>query len=271
LKITALLENTALDASLSAKHGLCIYIETKKHKILFDFGPDNEYMQNALALGIDLAEVDIAVLSHGHSDHGGGLAGFLEKNSVARIFARPQAFEPIYYKRLPDVTYIGLDQDLAVNKRISFIGDMFRIDDELLLFSDVEGQQYTDINSALCKKVGGEYIRDDFMHEQNLIVHEGSKAVLFTGCSHRGIDNILRAAYKHQTSIGTVFGGFHLYNPTTKATEPAEVVTRLANELSAMGSVFYTCHCTGEKAYSAMRGIMGDKVRYFSTGDVVEL
>jgi 7,8-dihydropterin-6-yl-methyl-4-(beta-D-ribofuranosyl)aminobenzene 5'-phosphate synthase len=271
VKITALLENTTHDASLLAKHGLSIYIETKKHKILFDFGPGDEYLQNAQALGIDLAEVDIAVLSHGHSDHGGGLAGFLEKNSAARIYARPQAFEPIYYKRLPDVTYIGLDQDLAVNERLCFLGDTLRIDDELHLFSDVEGQQYTDSNSALCKKVDGEYIRDDFVHEQNLIVNDSAKAVLFTGCSHRGIDNILRAAYKHQNSIGAVFGGFHLYNPTTKATEPAEVVSRLANELYTMEPVFYTCHCTGEIAYNAMRGIMGDKVRYFSTGDVIEL
>jgi len=49
------------------------------------------------------------------------------------------------------------------------------------------------------------------------------KAVLFSGCSHKGIANILRTAQKHQPTIQAVFGGFHLYNPATKSTEPPEV------------------------------------------------
>ena len=48
-------------------------------------GPDASFLDNARALGIDLAAVDAAVLSHGHSDHGGGLAAFCEANRTAKI------------------------------------------------------------------------------------------------------------------------------------------------------------------------------------------
>jgi len=271
MKITALLENTTIDTALTPKHGLSIYIETPKHKTLFDLGPDDTCLQNAQILGIDLAQVDTVVLSHGHYDHGGALASFLKINDNARLFLHRQAFEPHYHKRLFVKKYVGLDQNQANNARLSFTDDTVRIDDELFLFSDVEGQLDTKSSRSLLKKTADGYVRDDFAHEQSLIVTAEDKAVLFSGCSHRGISNILRAAAKHQPTIRAVFGGFHLFNPSTQAVEPAETIERLANELSELGTEFYTCHCTGNTAFEIMRGIMGDKIHYLSTGSVVEL
>ena len=65
MKITTLLENTACREDLAAAHGLSLYIETPKHKILVDMGPDDTFLDNAKALGIDLEEVDVAILSMG--------------------------------------------------------------------------------------------------------------------------------------------------------------------------------------------------------------
>jgi 7,8-dihydropterin-6-yl-methyl-4-(beta-D-ribofuranosyl)aminobenzene 5'-phosphate synthase len=53
-KIIALVENTKSSKDLYAKHGLCLYIETAEHKILFDLGPDNTFVKNAEKMGIDL-------------------------------------------------------------------------------------------------------------------------------------------------------------------------------------------------------------------------
>ena len=78
MKITALTENTSVNENIGAEHGLSLYIETDGHKILFDMGQTDMFERNAKTLCIDLSEVDIAVLSHGHYDHGGGLARFLE-------------------------------------------------------------------------------------------------------------------------------------------------------------------------------------------------
>lgn len=44
MKVTVLVENTSA-CELEATHGLSLYIETKKHKLLFDLGPDRQYLR----------------------------------------------------------------------------------------------------------------------------------------------------------------------------------------------------------------------------------
>ena len=66
MRIVTLMENTTKSESLRAEHGLSLYIETGNHKILFDTGQSDMFVRNASKLGIDLKDVDICVLSHGH-------------------------------------------------------------------------------------------------------------------------------------------------------------------------------------------------------------
>jgi len=271
MKLTALAENTANRADLKTIHGLSIYIETPKHKLLFDLGPDDTAFENAEKLGVDLAAVDTVVISHGHFDHGGALDRFLEINDRAKIYIRRQAFEPHFARIADERKFIGLDEELAGNERIIFTDAAMRIDDELFVFSDVDAALDTQSSRALLKQTPDGYGQDDFDHEQNLIVTAEGKAVLFCGCAHRGVDGILPAALRHSSGIEAVFGGFHLYNMTSGVTEPIELVRKLAAKLTAYTVIFYTCHCSGEKAFDYLREIMGEKLRYFSTGTVVEL
>lgn len=92
VKVVTLLENAACREGLASAHGLSLYLETPRHRILFDMGPDGAFAENAAALGVDLKSVDLAVLSHGHYDHGGGLAAFCRCNDTARIYIRRDAF-----------------------------------------------------------------------------------------------------------------------------------------------------------------------------------
>lgn len=85
MKITALVENKSEGRTIP-KHGLSLYIETQKHKILFDLGPDDTLFKNAEIMNIDLSEVDTVIISHGHMDHGGALKRFLQVNGKARIY-----------------------------------------------------------------------------------------------------------------------------------------------------------------------------------------
>ena len=99
MKITALVENTT-NQGWRTVHGLSLYIETPGHKILFDVGPDDTLFANAERAGVDLAAVDTAIISHGHSDHGGALAAFLEVNRRAKVYIQRSAFDMHYIKIL---------------------------------------------------------------------------------------------------------------------------------------------------------------------------
>jgi len=125
MKIITLAENTSVSEAFRSEHGLSLYIETETHKLLFDVGASSLFAENAEKLGIDLSEVDVLVISHGHYDHGGGLKKFLELNDKAAIYINRKAFENHYSKRDQGEAYIGLDQELFFNNRFVFLDEDF--------------------------------------------------------------------------------------------------------------------------------------------------
>jgi 7,8-dihydropterin-6-yl-methyl-4-(beta-D-ribofuranosyl)aminobenzene 5'-phosphate synthase len=273
MKITTLLENTTVNKKLKSAHGLSLYIETDTHKILFDTGPNGLFADNAQKLGIDPAAVDTLVISHGHADHGGGLKRFLEINSKAQIYVRPTAFEHHSIKVLFLQISVSLDTKLLDSGRFIFTDPIHRIDDELTLFSDVHGTKYQSASrTKLYKRTLAGLQQDDFAHEHSLLVTSGGKTALFAGCSHRGIVNILeRAEELTNNHVDTVIAGFHLYNPATGKMESAALVDGAASALGQRKTKYYTCHCTGQKAFNLMQHKMGEQMQYIATGEEVQI
>lgn len=268
VKIVTLVENTTISSAYGSKHGLCLYIETENHKILFDLGQDNLFAENAKKMNIDISEIDTVIISHGHKDHGGALKAFMALNAKAKIYVRREAFEPHYIKVLNIPFSVGLDKELLYSSQMVLTEEKMKIDDELFLFSGVKPDaDVSKSNRALFTKRCGELVADDFSHEQNLIITNAGEKMLISGCSHAGIVNIQNAAEQLVSDrISTIIGGFHLYNPPTKKYESDVVIDGVAKALKEKGSVYYTCHCTGVKAYNRMKSILGDKLHYLSTG-----
>lgn len=246
MKITTLLENTTKRADLSAEHGLSLYIETGGRRILFDMGQTDLFVENAKTLGIDLSTVDLAVLSHGHYDHGGGLRKFLEINDRAPVYMSQYAFFPHYNGT---EKYIGLDVSLSDDPRIVFTGDTHRIDASLCLFSCNDRERNYPLNPfGLTEKTGDSLIPDDFRHEQYLLVEEDGKRVLISGCSHKGILDIM-----DWFSPDVLVGGFHFSKMPL-----GEELEEMAKTLARYPTVFYTCHCTGTAQLEFMKRYMPD-------------
>ena len=99
MKWTVLSDNRSSDSHLSTEHGLSILLETEQHKILLDTGASDLFIRNAGQLGIDLSDVDYVFISHGHSDHAGGLRYFMEHNQKAKVIVSPDAMGGKFFSK----------------------------------------------------------------------------------------------------------------------------------------------------------------------------
>ena len=263
MRITTLIENTARADCFKAEHGISLLIETDVCRILFDCGQSGAFADNAKRLGIDLKDVDAVVLSHGHYDHGGGLARFFSVNRTAPVYVSRHAFEPHYHGK---DRYIGLDVSLMDSGRFCFAETAQRIADGVMLYGADGKEPVCPVDSCgLSVLKNGFLLAEDFCHEQYLIVEEQGKRVLFSGCSHKGLLNIMR-----WFTPDVFVGGFHL-----KDIIPDDAgrrrLSRTAQALLEYGAVYYTGHCTGDVQYRYLKERMGDSLHYLSSGTIVEV
>ena len=257
MKIITLIEDHQVDHTYGSEHGVSFYIETDKHKVLFDLGQSCLFSCNAKRLSVRIEDVDIVVISHGHYDHGGGLEDFLRLNKKAKIYIQKSAFDAYYSMRKKDeYTYIGLQQNLNKERFILLEGD-YQIDEELYVFNHIEKNQYfPNSNHTMFKKIGETMVLDDFKHEQNLIISSNHKRVLFAGCAHKGIVNIVDQAQKliHDDHIDAVFGGFHLKSRYQEYEETIENIEKIGKFLLNKPVLkYYTGHCIGDKAFQKLK------------------
>ncbi|MDI9614969.1 MBL fold metallo-hydrolase [Methanothermobacter sp.] len=235
LKIICLVEDTS-KAPLMGEHGLSLYIESDI-RILFDMGQSRLFAENARRLGVDLREVDVAVISHGHYDHGGGLRHFLEINDSADVLMGEGAFTPRYAIN-GDWRFIGLEE--IHDARIKFLGKTKSFPGFTVIrdFGDLFEKPAG--NMTLFECLNGEPVPDRFSDELAIAIEEDGHLNLITGCSHSGILNIVSKAYDiFHRPLNLLVGGFHLER------SPREVVSRLGEFVK--GPV-YTGHCTSEEA-----------------------
>ena len=259
MKWTVLSDNRTNDNRLETEHGLSILLETEHHRILLDTGASDVFIRNAEKMGIDLSMVDYVFISHGHSDHAGGLKHFVKINDKAKIIVSPDALKGKFYSKRQGLHSITTEWPEIPSERLLTIEHSESVGDDILILAHIPhihpmpgGNQH-----LFVEKADGSYVNDDFRHELALY----TDGLLFTGCAHNGLENILAAC---PFPVNTVVGGFHLLDNHESEDKLSELACRLAE--ACPRTQFYTSHCTGDAVFAVLHRVMGDKIHAFSCG-----
>lgn len=282
MKITTLIDNRPSpdDPQLTAEWGLSLCVELNGRHILVDMGASDAFARNAQRLSIDIAAIDVAIVSHHHYDHGGGLSRFLELNDHAPIYLAAAPDGDPTVKLLGFVTkYIGLDRALLAQHahRFRFVRERAELLPGVFVLPRIAGHHAQPAgNRYLYLKRDSGLVPDDFRHEIVVAIEERDALVVLTGCSHNGLLNMVETASAEfpGVPVKAVVGGFHLTKlpPFRGMSESERTVANIGRAVLDTGiETTWTGHCTGQAAFEVLRATMGDRVREIHTGSRINL
>jgi len=270
MTLSILADNRSLDTErFRSEHGLSVLLQTGSRSILLDTGASGLFLDNARELGLDIQGVDYVFVSHGHADHAGGLARFLEANGKARILLSPEAVSERFWSLRGGRHCISPDWPLEqMEGRTIWVDETLELGEGLRVIAAIaHSHALPRGNRQLLSERKGECGPDEFRHELAIYID----GLLFTGCAHSGLLNILEAC---PWPVHTVLGGFHLLDPRGgEVYESREELLALAEKLhgSYPDTLFYTSHCTGDEAFATLRSVMGERLRHFFCGGQIEI
>lgn len=264
-KITTLVENSVYGRKLQAEHGLSLYIETPENRLLFDTGTSDLFIRNARLLHIDLQKVDYLVLSHGHSDHTGGLRYFMELNTKATVVCKREVFSP----KFKDERENGMKHAHSLNlSRFHFIDESTELISGVFLLPsiDIINNEDTHFERFWVQKEDGK-VPDTFQDELVMVLVDTEGLTVLSACSHRGITNILRAVRMTFPNLPChlLLGGFHIHNAEE---QKYQVIADYLREY--LPHQIGVCHCTGVDKYALFYKDFGDRIFYNYTGKQIE-
>jgi 7,8-dihydropterin-6-yl-methyl-4-(beta-D-ribofuranosyl)aminobenzene 5'-phosphate synthase len=268
MKIITVVENLVYRSGLAGEHGLSFYIEDGKQKLLFDLGQSDMFLRNANILGIDIARIDQVVFSHGHYDHTGGLPSFMKKNKRAIFHVKKEARTPKF-----DHTgkrFIGMPSTRIPRERLApnNEADICKLSEHIWLFRKIPIHNAWDTHFEGLRVVKDNRLqKDHFEDEQFIVIRKPREMIILSGCSHRGITNIILAAKKHfDLPVALVLAGIHLKGIRSKQTFRKYAAFFLKNKVKKLR----LCHCTGVEEYASLKNLVKGNIFYNHTGMIHE-
>lgn len=282
------------DTTLTKDFGFSCITRYHGTTILFDAGSNADvFKNNVTRLGLDLSEVDIVVVSHGHFDHLNGLDYVLQVNPKVKIYFPYDVFwgapvpfdatgrEPEVRDSLPlhEQYFNGGSTKFTIqqsgrfwNANIEFVKTSREIAPGLHLiatsspymgyFSCYPGKSFVENQF----EQQGDACKNTNLPELSLSMKTDLGEVLIVGCSHTGVENIVRAA-KETTKrpIDLAYGGFHMI-PFDRG-ETMAIASVLKNELAVRRVA--PAHCTGHLAFRILKDIFRENYLFAGLGETI--
>jgi 7,8-dihydropterin-6-yl-methyl-4-(beta-D-ribofuranosyl)aminobenzene 5'-phosphate synthase len=232
--IRVLYDNCAHDADLQTDWGFSCLVTGTEKTILFDTGAKGDVLlQNMAKMNVAIDAAEVAVISHNHDDHTGGLLSVLDKNRKMIVFLPPSCPQTL----VQQTERLGA-KIVTVTKPIE-----------------------------VCKGVYVIEPTGDKIIEQALVVDTDKGLVVITGCSHPGVIEIAKRAREQlRRDIYMICGGMHLLEM------PETQVNEIIAEMKTLGvQKIGPTHCTGEKAIGLFKAAFGDGFVELGVGRVLQV
>jgi 7,8-dihydropterin-6-yl-methyl-4-(beta-D-ribofuranosyl)aminobenzene 5'-phosphate synthase len=212
-------------------------------------------------MGIEVLDVNILVLSHGHIDHTGGLFALARhlahaapegrQPRVPQLIAHPRCFwqkEKEGRKSGSPVSEEEARQQFA----LTLSDRPVWITDDLVFLGEIPRQfafERTDPGKRMIYRPDGKPEPDELLDDSALAYRSDEGLVIITGCSHAGICNITEYARAvcGERKVRDIIGGFHLISPGPE---------RMNKTVAYLGGLsleaLHACHCTSLPAKIAL-------------------
>ncbi|HEY7529677.1 MAG TPA: MBL fold metallo-hydrolase [Gemmatimonadota bacterium] len=267
VRIAVLYDAFGPSPALEKDWGFAALIEAGGKRILFDTGDNPRILaRNVAALGEDLGDLDVVVLSHRHGDHVAGLRHVLDVNPRVRVVAPSENFG-VFGFSLPG-TFYRRDASLPPEQRY-FDG----VPPDVMTFGNAWHGANLELVTRSTEIAPGIHVLLHVsnhsptleLRELSLAIETADGLVIVVGCSHPGVETILRSASAIDERIQLLAGGLHLV-----VTDDAEI-ERVVSALHDRFGVAFVApgHCTGEPAFRALRERFGDRYVYAGLGTVL--
>jgi len=289
--------SSGMPRTLQNEWGLALHLESARgaetRQVLVDFGFTGDTLNNNLELlGIDVAQLDAMLLSHGHYDHFGGMVGFLAahqeklKPGLPFYLGGEECFcsretgpaeAPSNFGALDRKAIAQAGLQVLFAERPSLLADHGFTSGYIPLASFEKPAQPSRMRVGLqpdgvgcapeglaAEKRGLTMVIDDFQHEHATCFNvKGKGLVIMTSCGHRGIVNSVRGAIKVAgiSKVHAILGGFHLM---PMAQEYVQSSVAALKEFDP--DYLIPMHCTGTPFYELAKQEMPGRVLLSSTG-----
>jgi 7,8-dihydropterin-6-yl-methyl-4-(beta-D-ribofuranosyl)aminobenzene 5'-phosphate synthase len=268
-RVTILYDAFGKSPDLKLDWGYSALIERDGKRILFDTGNNPDILaENVKRLGVDLTKLDFVVVSHRHTDHATGLDYVLKVNPGVTVYA-PRELATGFGDTVPK-TFYRTDESLP--KPMRYFGG--QPPDKIVFGKFWKGAKFMLVEIPT-EVVPGIYLIPTVsqappfigMAEISMGIRTEKGLVLFTGCSHAGIEKILEASSAIDKRISLLFGGLHLIQTTDP--EIDRITAALQEKWNVNGVA--PGHCTGEPAFAKFQKSFGENYHSAGVGTVLTI